>query len=230
MRLPYCLSVSESIDLGSLYRDIRLRVSELVAGLDAETLAAFAPACPEWAVRDVLAHVVAIAEDAVSGRLAGLPDDEFTAGQVARMGPVPVPELLDRWSAAGPAFEQGIAAMGIWPAVVDAATHEQDIRGAVGAPGARQCAAITLGIGRLLNGLDLPVPVQIVTEDSSYLVGPGTDAEPLVLTTTRFEAFRWRMGRRSPDQLAAMAWSAPPPAAVLKALPMFGPSIADVHE
>jgi hypothetical protein len=52
---------------------------------------------------------------------------------------------------------------------------------------------------------------------------------PVVLTTTRFEAFRWRMGRRSRAQLAALAWSADP-AAVLDNLAIFGPAASDIVE
>jgi hypothetical protein len=50
-----------------------------------------------------------------------------------------------------------------------------------------------------------------------------------VLHTTAFEAFRWRLGRRSRAQLAAMEWSADP-TAVLDHLVVFGPAARDVIE
>ena len=70
-------------DLAGLYRDTRERLSDLIAGLDAAALRTMVPACPLWAVRDVLAHLTAITEDALAGRLSGPPDEEFTAAQVA---------------------------------------------------------------------------------------------------------------------------------------------------
>ena len=51
----------------------------------------------------------------------------------------------------------------------------------------------------------------------------------LGLTTTRYEAFRWRMGRRSRGQLAALDWSGDP-APVLDHLVVFGPAGADIIE
>ena len=50
-----------------------------------------------------------------------------------------------------------------------------------------------------------------------------------VLHTSRFEALRWRTGRRSRAQLAAMDWS-DDPAPVLDHLYLFGPADADVVE
>ena len=53
---------------------------------------------------------------------------------------------------------------------------------------------------------------------------PGTALE---LTTTWYEAFRWRVGRRSRNQLAALDWSGDP-SPVLDHLVVFGPARADV--
>lgn len=216
-------------DLAGLYRDTRERLSNLIAGLDGAALSTMVPTCPLWAVRDVLAHLTAITEDALAGRLTGPPDEEFTADQVARFASVPVPEMLARWSASAPQFEQVIQALEVWPAVIDVASHEQDIRGAVGLPGARDCAAIRHTAPQLASRLDVPVPVRIVTEHGEYRVG-APDAEPaLTLSTSEFEMFRWRMGRRSRAQLAAMSWSGDP-SAILGTLIVFGPATNDIVE
>jgi uncharacterized protein (TIGR03083 family) len=218
------------IDLARLYRETRLRVMNLVAGLTDPELDIRTPACPAWTVRDIVAHLTAIPEDAASGRLKGIPTDEFTAGQVARLGGLPVAEVLARWAAAAADFEAAIAAHEVWPAVIDVASHEQDIRGALGKPGARDCAAVRACTPLLLNWLEVPSPVRIRTEDGEYLAGSGTaEIGELTLTTSRFEAFRWRMGRRSRSQIAALAWSADP-APVLDHLAVFGPADRDVIE
>ncbi len=165
-----CVSDSTN-ELAELYRDTRVRLCALVSGLDDAAHGAAVPACPGWAVRDVVAHLTAIVEDALAGRLAGIPDEEFTAGQIARMADVPVAEMLDRWAAGAPQFEDAIQAFEIWPAVIDVATHEQDIRGAIGRPGARDCAAIRRCTPMLLDWLAPPVPVRIGTEDGDQVVG-----------------------------------------------------------
>lgn len=231
-------------DLPGLYRETRERLTGLVAGLDAQALATMVPACPRWAVRDVVAHLTAVAQDAVAGRLTRLPTDEITAAQVARLADVPVHEILDQWTAVAPQFEELIGAAGVRPAVVDLATHEQDIRGAVGIPGARDSAVVLQATAMLLADLPVPVPLLVVTSDGEFTAGPGRSgadhgAHPgsggaaatagLVLSTTLFEAFRWRMGRRSRAQLAAMDWAGDP-APVLDHLSIFGPAASDVLE
>ena len=92
----------DDADLAGLYRQTRERLAGLVSGLEAEALTTAAPACPGWAVRDVVAHLTAVAEDAVAGRLAGIPTDEQTAAQVAARAGVPVLRLLARWQEAAP--------------------------------------------------------------------------------------------------------------------------------
>jgi uncharacterized protein (TIGR03083 family) len=214
-------------DLAGLYRDTRLRLTELLAGLDSAALAMPVPACPGWAVRDVAAHLTAVAEDAVAGRLAGIPAPEFTADQVIRLAGADVAEMLSRWADAAGTFEPVLDAFEVWPAVIDVASHEQDIRSAVGHPGARDCLAIRACTPWLLTWLRPSVPLLVVTEDAEYMTG-GEQAE-LIVSTSRFEAFRWRMGRRSKAQLAAMTWSGDP-SAVLGELTVFGPTAQDVVE
>ena len=215
-------------DLAQLYRDTRERLTSLVAGLDEQALATPVPACPGWQVQDVVAHLAAIVEDALAGRLTGPPSEAETAVQVARYKGRPMLQTLDGWTAGAPRFEEVISALDIPPAVIDVASHEQDIRGALGRPGARDCPAVQQMAGWLLQGLRTPVPVRITVEDAEFRIGPSGDPV-LGLRTTRFEAFRWRMGRRSRDQLAALDWSGDP-APVLDHLVVFGPARTDIIE
>jgi uncharacterized protein (TIGR03083 family) len=215
-------------DLAQLYRDTRERLTSLVAVLDEQALATSVPACPGWQVQDVVAHLAAIVEDALAGRLTGPPSEEETAVQVARYKGRPMPQTLDGWTAGAPRFEEAISAFDIPPAVIDVASHEQDIRGALGRPGARDCPAVQQMAGWLLQRLRTPVPVRVTVEDAEFRIGP--EGEPVLgLRTTRFEAFRWRMGRRSRDQLAVLDWSGDP-APVLDHLVVFGPARTDIIE
>ena len=218
-------------DLARLYAGTRDRVLALVTGLGEADQAAPVPACPGWSVRDVLAHLAAIAEDSRAGLLTGPPGDAETAAQVARFAGRDLARILAAWEAAAPAFGQVIASARLWPAVIDVASHEHDIRGALGVPGARDSEAVTECATRLLRWLRPAVALRVVVEDGEFQVGPEhTGPQPrLTLTTTRFEAFRWRMGRRSRAQLATLDWSGDP-APVLGQLTVFGPAGADVIE
>ena len=137
-------------------------------------------------------------------------------------------QTLAGWTGLAPRFEEIVAAFDVVPAVIDVASHEQDIRGAVGQPGARDGVVIRELAGWLITRLRPPVPLRVTVGDTRFQVGP--EGEPaLELTTTWYEAFRWRMGRRSRSQLAALDWSGDP-APVLDHLVIFGPAAADVIE
>ena len=217
-------------DLALLYRDTRVRLSDLVLGLDDVELATPVPACPGWAVSDVLFHLLAVVEDVMAGRLTRPPTDAETAAQVARHRGTPVPAVIETWEELAPPFEDLLGAAAVWPAVLDLASHEQDIRGALGQPGARDTEVVRAGAERLTAMLQPSVPVRVVCEDFEARVGPdGAEGPELVLRTTHFETFRWRLGRRSRSQVLGFDWSADP-APVMDQLFVFGPSPTDIVE
>jgi hypothetical protein len=179
-------------------------------------------------VRDVVAHLTAVGEDVLEGRLTGPPTEEQSAAQVARFEGLQMSDVLARWDELVPRFAATIDSFEVWPAVLDVATHEQDIRGALGAPGGRHADVVRLGSDRLLTWLEPPAPLRVVVEDGAYDLGPDGD-DAIVLRTDRFEAFRWRLGRRSRRQLADLDWTGDP-SPVLDHLVVFGPAPTDIHE
>ena len=217
-------------DLALLYRDTRGRLSDLLLSLDAQELAAPVPACPGWTVADVSYHLFGVVEDVLAGRLTRPPTDAETAVQVERHRGRPVAEVVSAWEAAAAPFEELIGGAKVWPAVLDVATHEQDIRGALGRPGGRDSEAVRVGADGLLGFLELPAPVRFECEDLVKRVGPEDAGEDeIVLRTTRFETLRWRLGRRSRAQMERADWSGDP-APVLDHLFVFGPSPHDIIE
>ena len=180
-----------------------------MTGLDDAAWNTAVAACPGWSVRDVVAHVAAVAEDWVSGRLAGPPTDEETAAQIARFGGCDVAEILAAWTDAAAQLDHMAETAGVKPPLGDIVVHEHDVRGAIGRSGARDSAAVWHTSDLLLAALRTPVPLRVMVEDAKYRSGPDDRAE-ILLRTTRFEALRWRTGRRSRAQLAAMDWSGDP--------------------
>lgn len=57
--------------LDTSYRNARIRVSAIAAGLDESQLLELVPATPEWSVHDLLAHLVGGAADSSCGRMDG---------------------------------------------------------------------------------------------------------------------------------------------------------------
>ncbi|HEX9259479.1 MAG TPA: maleylpyruvate isomerase family mycothiol-dependent enzyme [Acidimicrobiales bacterium] len=219
--------MADAPDLGRLYRDTRLRIADVVRQLTPEQQATPVPATPGWTVRDVVAHLLGVVEDGLAGNFpVGGPNDEWTAAQVARH-PDDIQALLEQWEAEAAGMEAFLTESSFWPGALDIGCHEQDIRNALGLP--RQSnETIHLAVPLVLGFIRTDAPLVIRTEHTEVRVGPE-DGEPTVLATTEYEAFRWRFGRRSRSQVAAMDWSgdAEP---FLDSLYIFGPAAADIVE
>jgi uncharacterized protein (TIGR03083 family) len=220
--------MSDPREIDRMYQETRERITALVARLDDAEWRTAVAACPGWSVRDVVAHLAAVAEDWASGRLTGAPTDEETAAQVARFGRDDVAGILATWTDASAQLHHLADTAGLEPPLGDIVVHEHDLRGAVGRPGARDSAAVRCISDELLTMLEPPVPLRVTVEDAQYRSGPQDGAE-IQLRTTRFEALRWRTGRRSRAQLADMDWSGDP-TLVLDHLYLFGPAEADLVE
>jgi uncharacterized protein (TIGR03083 family) len=170
-----------------------------------ERLETIAPATPEWRVKDIVAHLTGVTADITSGNLAGVATDAWTAKQVDDRRDHTIVQLLDEWDEKGtaveamvPQFPEAAAAQMLG----DAATHEHDIRGALGALGARDSDAITIGFEWMTKGIAAPLCLE--TDAGTFTTG---DADPeATVRTDRFELFRAMTGRRSLDQIRAYAW------------------------
>ncbi|WP_425003333.1 maleylpyruvate isomerase N-terminal domain-containing protein [Mycolicibacterium sp. S3B2] len=214
--------------LADLYCATKDRIVGLLDDSDAAQWNRPVPACPGWSVRDVVAHLTAVALDLLDGRLTVPPSDAETAEHVRRFDGCGEDELFSIWGGAADRLAQSAATAGLAPPLGDIACHEHDIRAALGKPGARDADSVRWTAHELLAMLEPPVPLRVITEDGEYRSGPPRRDE-IQLHTTLFETLRWRLGRRSRSQLTAMDWSADP-ALVLDHLHLFGPARTDIIE
>jgi uncharacterized protein (TIGR03083 family) len=179
------------------------RVIELVSGLSAEQARTRVPACPDWTVRDLLSHMVGLGADVVAG---DEPDDHnaaWTARQVERRRDRDVPALVAEWRAVAGPLREWMAAHGTRP-LFDVTIHEQDLRGALGRPGARDTPAMAAVrdrfAGRFAGNLDGLPPIALTGERWRWESRPG--AEPAVeLRASDFDLTRALLSRRCADQL-----------------------------
>ena len=224
---------TKTADLGELYRRRRESIVGLVAGIGTDDASRPVPTCPKWTVHDVLAHLVGVASDGVNGNMAGAPGEAWTAAQVDARRDRPITDLLVEWDGLAPSLETYLSGVERSPAVVDIATHEQDIRTALDRAGERDNTAIrtavgwfVAGFGSRLEAAGLPA-VRVVTEDGASVAGAG---EPvLTLDTSRFELFRAALGRRSRGQVEAM-FTGGDATAYVEPFVLFGPADRDIRE
>jgi len=147
----------------------------------------------------------------LAGRLDGIASDVWTAAQVDARRDRTIDDMLDGWDEQAEAFENlldGAGATGR-QGVTDIVTHEHDLRGALGEPGARESDAVRIGARFVAPGLvfaasERNIDLQIITTDGW---STGNDKASLTLEGTPFELLRAMTGRRSEDQLRELNWS-----------------------
>lgn len=226
------MQVADPILIAKLYQETKDRITAVVTEVGDTAWTTPVAACPGWSVRDVVAHQVAIAEIWTRGGLTGPPTDAETAAGVRRFDDHDEAELMSAWTVAAAELERHAETDGLAPPLADITVHEHDIRGALGRPGARDSAAVWQSSDQLLTMLRTPAPLRVTVEDFEYRCGAVDDGDShleIGLTTTRFEALRWRTGRRSRAQLATMDWAGDP-TPVLDHLFLFGPAGSDIVE
>jgi uncharacterized protein (TIGR03083 family) len=213
-----------------LYVDSERRVAELVTPLDSAALDTVTPACPDWSVRDVLAHLAGGIASFTSGSFAG-PSDAWTAEHVESRRDVPVADLLAERQAYTPRLEQIAPTRRAWlPILHDALSHEADIRGAIGAPGLPADA-----LAAAFPLLEAALPAQLGQLGATVLeldgqprtIGDGAPA--LVVRASLFEFWRGAFGRRSERQLRSWV-VAGDAGAFARALPIFPARATDLLE
>lgn len=165
------------------------------------------PSCPEWTVRDLVGHLVGICSFAIGRQTGWAEASQSSAGHG-------VEGLVDEWNRMGEQAEQALQASGGRRGslmVMDAFTHELDLRYALGAPLPADHAAYSRAFEVLLNGFanavaahDLPA-VLVSVEGQEFQAGHG---EPVAtLSGDRWDIYRSLAGRRTLDQIAQLAWS-----------------------
>ena len=202
-------------DIGSIYAEGRARLTDLVASADPEQHAARVPGSPQWAVRDVIAHVTGVCADVLAGNIAGVGTEEWTAAQVAERKDRSLPEILAEWSEVAPQVEamaQHFPDRTAEQWVLDLTTHEQDIRGALGRPGARDAVGVavgldfaaTMGLAQSIAERCLPA-LRVKAGEREWVVGDG---DPVAeLEGPPFDLFRAMTGRRSAEQIRSYGWT-----------------------
>jgi uncharacterized protein (TIGR03083 family) len=168
------------------------------------------PTCPEWTVRDVYAHLVGINADALAGRLEGVAEDWWTQRQVDERAGRTLAEIIDEWDEIGPDF---LAVLGPEttppPLLLDSWTHEQDVRGAVNAPGGPPAEATrdhaVLLAGSQVDGFGARGLEPLAFRFGDELVSRGEDAT-VTVDVHPHEYLRGAFGRRSRRQIRAWDW------------------------
>jgi uncharacterized protein (TIGR03083 family) len=180
------------------------RVRELVTGLGDEQAGTTVPACPGWTVRELLAHMIGLDADVVRGDEPDDHNSEWTQRQVDARADIPVEDLLAEWASVAGPLRAWMEANNSRP-LGDIVIHEQDLRGALGVPGAQDTDGLHSLRDRMVGGfagqVDGLAPVALVGDDWQWCSsGAPADAD-VVVRASDFDLTRAVMSRRSERQL-----------------------------
>jgi hypothetical protein len=186
-------------------------------------------------VRDVVCHLTGACADVLAGRLEGVTTEPWTAAQVDARRDTPFAAVLAEWAELSPSIEDRLRqfAQLMGAMVADIATHEQDLRGALGEAGARDSAGMDFGLQLFIAGLDTRLKekslgLRLYAGNQEWEVGEGAPAAT-VTAPDAFELNRALLGRRSRAQVTAWDWDGDP-TPFLETFFTFGPTGTDLIE
>lgn len=95
--------------LALAYQRTHAAILAILGTLAGDQLSTVVPACPQWTVRDLTAHMTAVAADTIEGRFPSINPhgtwaerqpvvDAHTAGQVSSRRTMTIAELLGEWT------------------------------------------------------------------------------------------------------------------------------------
>lgn len=196
------------------YGEARRRIAAHLAG-DVDPSVRI-PACPDWDVADLCAHMAGVCADLAAGRLPQGDTQAWVDGQVADRRGRSVSSLLDEWHEHSPSFEEAMAKRGgLAGLVLDVVAHEHDLCHALGIVGDRtsEGIAVSMAFERNLLERDLTshgLPAVLArSAQGEWLAGTGEPALILDLSDRpqgTFELFRALGSRRSERQVDTYPW------------------------
>jgi len=195
------------------YLEFRTRVVGLIREIPESQASFSVPLCPDWEVSGLISHIVGVPEDILAGRMEGVTTDAWTQAQVDRHEGESLSQLADALLATATEFDvllPHIPSPTNSQMMMDAVTHEHDLRHAVGRSDAQDSLAVTVALGWLLNMVEGKAP--------------GRAQELSDSGVSRFQLVRCLTGRRSIDQMNQLGLDGNAIAALLKGTPLIPPS------
>ena len=206
------LRSDEAVDA---YIALRRRVIDLVREAPDADGARVVPLCPAWSVAALVSHMLGVNEDILAGRMEGVTTDAWTQAQVDRHAGESLGRLADIWESITIDFDAvlpRIAAPTNSQMVMDAVTHEHDLRHALGSTEARDSAAVDVALGWLL--------------DMAESKQPGLGHSLNTSGVEPYQLLRCLTGRRSADQMNELGLPVSLIEKILRGTPLKPPTVA----
>jgi uncharacterized protein (TIGR03083 family) len=224
-------------DLAAAYEETRRNMIDLVRSLSPDEQAARVPACPDWNVKQLIAHVTSIASAIAQGRIpadlnlvafwdadVAVRREEFVDTGLSERDERSLDEIIKEWEETAPLLESMMRGEQPWPGetppfpewivLTDLSVHHHDLRGAIGRAGDRDSLATGLGLRSYVEGMRFRVAheglptLRIRAGSREWVIGDGEPAA--TVTADPFELARAASGRRAWEQVRALDWDGDP--------------------
>lgn len=206
-----------------MYRAQREVIAAVIAGAASGVDDVVVPACPDWSVAELTAHLAGTPAALLQRSYPGDDAVGWVAGHVAARVGRPAHVNLDEWDEVGPGYDALLAKNEeAWGALLyDAIAHEHDLREALDRPGGRDGVAVDYAVDRALSQLDSKAmaagagTLEVTAGDRTWVIGEGHPQAALSVDSP-WELMRLLGSRRSEQQVrAAITGDADPWLAVL---------------
>jgi len=212
-----------------LYATERSVLATQLRSLTPEQASSLVPSCPEWSVKDVLAHVSGLVAEKLADVTPPLGSDEATQRQVKDRADMALDEVLHEWEQNAYAFE-GIAtdeSPFVAPFLCDLVVHACDIREGLSLPIDQDSEAMKFAADRYLGLLlERAAERNIALSVELAGVGPRVAApgeSSLHLHATPYEFLRAVTARRTRAEVEALNWDGDPTELLDTVFAQYGP-------
>lgn len=201
-------------DYAKAYADSRERIQALVGALPAEELAWTVPACPKWTIKELVAHLTGVAVDTQNLNIEDAGQAGWTQKQVETRRDEPLADIFEEWNAVAARIEAGLN--DVHPTVAsmligDSATHELDLRGALGNTEQRDNEGVVIAasfyarnFGKRLKDAGLPT---VIVQCGEHEWTAGREQPQGHVRAPLFEMLRGLTGRRTLDEIKGFDWT-----------------------
>jgi uncharacterized protein (TIGR03083 family) len=216
-------------EMSEVYEAGRIRVRDMALSASQDELERKVPACPDWSVKDLFAHLVGVGEDTAGMNVGAAGSEEWTQSQIDRRRDLSAKEIDSEWEQLAPKIAGVLDAIppGAGAALIgDLITHEIDMKGALGKREGPDDRGLLVALeryvkffGKRVKDAGLPaVEVEtwvtpnkgdgLRTQKPSWVAGVGEPA--LRLKADMLSLLRALTGRRTEEQIRKFEWSGDP--------------------
>ncbi len=213
------------------YRAVRNELINALASVDDRTATMIVPACPQWTVKDVVAHVCGLNAELLADVPGPLGSDEATTRQVRDRASADLKQVIDEWQSMANAIDARLSADDAKARafLADLVVHVYDLAEVLDQPTLEAANATPAAAHRYVPLLQQQVADQLGVALTVELAdgttwAPAELGHPKVTLRTSPHAFlRGVTGRLRREEVEAFDWSADPAELLDRAWNQYGP-------